>query len=87
MRPSTAVFQSFNYADAVGDNQDARKENASRAEPKLTKWNDGGSHVGYSADGVPIVYSIPRLINGVLHVSTFLIDDTKYTEGTVGSRF
>lgn len=41
---------------------------------------DGQAHCGLSADGVPIVYSIPSFLNGPVHVGvfTFYIDACLY---------
>lgn len=64
-----AVFSTFNYADAVGTDDSKRRQNAAKVEKIKTKWFDGRARVGYSKDGIPIVYHIPGAISNPVRVS------------------
>lgn len=69
---SVAVFNTFNYTDAVGADDNKRRQNATKVETTRTRWFDGRARVGYSKDGIPIVYHIPGAISKPVHVSLSL---------------
>lgn len=66
-----AIFNSFNYADAIGTDDNKRAQNAVKVEATRTRWLDGKARVGYSNDGTPIVYHIPGAISKPVHVCLF----------------
>lgn len=68
----SAIFSTFNYADAVDSNESRRQRNARKVEAEKTVWLDGKARVGYSNDGVPIVYHLPYAISQPVHVSLFV---------------
>lgn len=72
----SAIFSTFNYADAVGSNETRRQQNAAKYEAERTMWLGGKAQVGYSNDGVPIVYHIPGAISKPVHVSLLLLVHT-----------
>jgi hypothetical protein len=63
-----AIFESFNFSDAVSDNVNTRAKNKARKEEVATEWLDGISRRGLSVDGYAIVYHFPRLLTMGLQV-------------------
>jgi hypothetical protein len=62
------VFSSFSFADATGSSDWRRNKNKRRKEHEVKEWMDGLARCGLSCDGIPIIYSIPNILNGPIHV-------------------